>query len=305
MNKLSDEILEKYQVRKTQRQKLQFIELIKNSFPNVCIEEGGAIKSRNIIVGDVDTAKVVFTAHYDTCAALPFPNLIFPRNIVLTVLYSLLFCVPLFVIMFLCNILLSLITTDFLIHYFFSLGLFFPLFLGMFVFGIPNKHTANDNTSGVVSLVELYDRLTPEEREKCAFVFFDNEENGLLGSAYFRRLHKNVQNSTLVINIDCVGDGENLMFVFPKKLLEELGDTISKSFEAVSDENLNVMLCKSSTTMYPSDQAGFKKGIGVATLHKNFLGYYLGRIHTCRDTVCEEKNIKFLCDGLRNLISYL
>ena len=61
------------------------------------------------------------------------------------------------------------------------MNLLFTVFMG----GKPNKHTANDNTSGVITLLELMNRLSPEQKERTAFVFFDNEENGMLGSAFF------------------------------------------------------------------------------------------------------------------------
>ena len=56
-------------------------------------EERGALGATNLIVGSPDTAKVVYTAHYDTCAALPFPNFITPKNFLLYLLYQLLITV--------------------------------------------------------------------------------------------------------------------------------------------------------------------------------------------------------------------
>ena len=98
MTELSRIIFEKYQIRKSKNQKTEFINLLKEHMP-VNIQTGGLLKSRNIIVGDVEKADVVFTAHYDTCAVMPFPNFITPKNIVVYLLYSLLICVPIFVVM--------------------------------------------------------------------------------------------------------------------------------------------------------------------------------------------------------------
>ncbi len=303
MNDISKEILEKYQIRKTKKQKLAFIDYIKAKYPQVNIEEGGFPNNRNIIIGDVDKAKIIFTAHYDTCAVLPFPNLIFPRNIFFTVIYTLLICIPFFAVMYLSRYLMSLITDIYWVESFVSFAIFLVLFLVVFVLGEPNKHTANDNTSGVVSVLELYETLSDEDKDKCAFILFDNEENGLLGSFFFRKRHKNVKNNTFVINLDCVGDGDNLMFVMPKKRFADYGNLIKQSMEEVSKDRMNVLLCSSSTTMYPSDQAGFVNGVGVAALRKKkFFGYYLGRIHTGRDTVCEERNISFITEGLKILV---
>ena len=54
---------------------------------------------------------------------------------------------------------------------------------------------------------------------------------------------------------------------------------------------------------YPSDQLGFKKSLALATLRRRrFAGPSLGRIHTRRDTVLEEKNIEYIVEGLLRLI---
>ena len=47
--------------------------------------------------------------------------------------------------------------------------------------GKANRHTANDNTSGVAAVMELMARLPEEQRSKAAFILFDNEEKGMLG----------------------------------------------------------------------------------------------------------------------------
>ena len=47
--------------------------------------------------------------------------------------------------------------------------------------------------------------------------------------------------------------------------------------------------------MYPSDQANFQKGVGVAFLRKKrFIGYYMNRIHTKRDTILQKENLDAL-----------
>lgn len=57
---------------------------------------------------------------------------------------------------------------------------------------------------------------------------------------------------------------------------------------------------------YPSDNANFKKGAGVCALkRKPVIGYYMDRIHTAKDTVCEERNIELLRDGCVRLAKEL
>ena len=44
--------------------------------------------ARNIIIGDVNSASVIYTAHYDTAAKSPIPSFIFPKFPILTTLYQ-------------------------------------------------------------------------------------------------------------------------------------------------------------------------------------------------------------------------
>ena len=64
----------------------------------VYAEEKGALGARNVLFGDPEKADYLVTAHYDTCARLPFPNFITPCNVGIYLLYqivvALLFCVP-------------------------------------------------------------------------------------------------------------------------------------------------------------------------------------------------------------------
>ena len=78
MTELSREILRDRQVRKTKAQKQRFIDLLQRRLPGLKVEEGGWPHCRNLVLGDPDSADVLFTAHYDTCARLPFPNFVTP-----------------------------------------------------------------------------------------------------------------------------------------------------------------------------------------------------------------------------------
>ena len=294
MTTFSEQIFSDYQVRKTKKQKLAFIRLMQSHFPELRVEESKILHNRNLVAGDWETAEFILSAHYDTCAVLPFPNFIMPKNLLITVLYSLLICIPFFLIAFGFNVLLSLVTDDFLIHYWTSLLLIIGLVILVFFLGLPNKHTANDNTSGVITLCELMERMPEEMRKKVLFVFFDNEENGLLGSAFFRKLHKKEINDKLILNFDCVSDGDHILLVVNKAARKKYGGRLEAAFQSTAEKTVH--LEKSSSAMYPSDQAGFPMSAAVAALKKlPLLGLYLDRIHTGRDRIFDERNIEYLC----------
>lgn len=298
MREISEKILKDYQVRKTKKQKLEFIEFMKSNYPELRVEEGGMFHNRNIVIGDIDKAKVVYTAHYDTCARLPFPNIILPKNILLSILYGFVVCIPFLAIMSGVRWLMSFVTDEPLIKFYVSLLAFLFSMVVVLFLGVPNKHTANDNTSGVVTLCELMVSLSEKEREKCAFVFFDNEENGLLGSSYFRKLHKKQMADKLLVNFDCVGDGDNILIVQNKPAKEKYEAALKECFPTA--EGKKMWFEKSSQAYYPSDQSGFPVGIAVAALKgKRGPLLYMNRIHTNRDTVCDRENIRFVAEGFR------
>ena len=303
MHPLSETILSKYQTRKTQKQKTAFIDFLQTQIPELQVEEGGLLHNRNLVVGDVRTAKVIFGAHYDTCAWLPFPNLIFPKNFLFSILYGVLIAVPFFALMFLSMYLTQVVLHwPFLLSYWLSLAVMLAGLILVFFAGPPNRHTANDNTSGVIMLCELIQRLDAETRRQAAFVFFDNEENGLLGSARFRKVHKKELAGKLLVNFDCVSDGDHLLLVQSKTAQKRYGTMLAEAF--ADADGKTVHLEKSSTTMYPSDQASFPNSVAMAFLNRHrILGLYMNRIHTGRDTVFDESNIEYLCSGTQRFLA--
>lgn len=300
MTENAERIFAEYQVRKTRAQKAAFLEHMQAVYPQAAVEEGGALRNRNLVVGDVETAEFVLAAHYDTCARLPFPNFISPRNIPLYLLYSLAICLPFLAVGVAAERLMRLATDAFLPnHLAFFVG-FLLSFLGVMMMGPANPHTANDNTSGVLTLVEAYETMTEAERGRVALVFFDNEENGLLGSARFAKVHREQMKGKLLLNFDCVSDGDELMLVLNKG---------AKPFEAqlraafLPTEGKQVHFFDSARALYPSDQVNFRCGVGVAAFkRKKGVGLYMNRIHTPRDTVLDERNIACLAQGVRRFL---
>lgn len=295
MTELSQKILDSWQVRKTREQKTKFIDFMKSEIPSLKVEEGGFGKNRNLILGDTRTAKVIVGAHYDTCAALPFPNLITPKNILFYILYNLLILSPM----------IALITVFFktLNVLFYVLAIAYALAVSLtMILGKPNKHTANDNTSGVVALCELWASLSEDEKNRVALVFFDNEENGLLGSRFYKKMHGSEIQSQLMINLDCISDGDHIMIIKSKLAEDTLGKTIDSAF--TTNDKKTVVPALSSRTIYPSDQSNFPKHVAVAAMKKNkLIGYYLDKIHTKNDVNFDEMNIEIVVLGVKKIIS--
>ena len=298
---LSEKIRASYLVRKTRAQKTAFIDMMQSEFPNMIVEEGGPLKSRNLIVGDVASAKVVVTAHYDTCTMLPVPNLIMPKNFILTVLYSLLIAMPILVITVGVEILLRALTDHFLIAYWGALALMLGLCYFLLIGGKANPSTVNDNTSGVIMLCELIARCREAGVNDVAFVFFDHEELGLFGSSFFRSRHKKQMKEKLLLNFDCISDGDHMLLVLNKAARERYGALFKSCF--TDTEKKTVHIEHSSHTFYPSDQAGFPISAAVSAMKKKGRILYLDRIHTRKDTAWDEENMTYLADKTLALLA--
>ena len=299
MTEITQKILADWQVRKTKKQKTAFIEFLRGYYPELQVEQNGLLGSRNLVIGDVASAKVVYTAHYDTCAFMPVPNFITPKNIIYYLIYSLILAALILAAVFAVGFAVGFLTRNFWLSYWVGL-VTFVLVLYLMMAGPANRHTVNDNTSGVVSLCELMAAMTEEERAKAAFVFFDYEELGLIGSAHFRSRHRQEMKEKLLVNLDCVSDGDYIMLVQSKRARQTYGDKLAEIFTSSGEKK--VLLERTSTAFYPSDQYNFPVSVGVAALNrKPVLGYYLSRIHTNRDTVFDEKNIEYLTERLCRL----
>ena len=150
-------ILEEYQVRKSTKQKLRFIEFLQSRYPKLRLEEGGWPRCRNLILGDPDSAQVILTAHYDTCARLPFPNFITPKNLLITLAYSLVITLPFFVIPFFLEFLaVRYLPGDLWWSPLVALALGLFLVYYVFIGGPANPHTVNDNTSGLIFFRSIF-----------------------------------------------------------------------------------------------------------------------------------------------------
>ena len=302
MTEVSKAILSEFQVRKSKKQKAAFRDRLCQELTAAgyapTVEK--SVVAANVVVGDPEGAEVLFTAHYDTQAVLPIPNFITPRNPFWYTLYQMLLVGGIFLIAGLAAgvALLLRLPVEIAMLVFGVVALFFSWWI---IDGPANQHTVNDNTSGVITLVETALALPAEDRSKACFVFFDNEEKGMLGSAAFAGKHKQVKKKKLVVNFDCVSDGSSIQF-FPSRKLKKDNTKLAgleKAFRSAGDRQVEVVR---GFGFYPSDNAAFRLGAGVCALRKHrVFGWYMSRIHTVRDTVLEEENIELLRDGCLRL----
>lgn len=302
-------LLDKLQIRKTKKQKEAFrvwlCEVLEREGYAPRVEETrGMITSRNVVVGDPQKARVILGAHYDTCAVMPLPNFITPRNFVIYLIYQLLLTAVIFIVAAIPAVAAALLGASREVTLLIWYGALLVC-LWLMMAGKANKHTVNDNTSGVITLLETALALPEEQRDKVCFVFFDNEEIGVIGSAAFFKRHKNETAGTLMLNFDCVSDGDYIQFYPTKKPGQDqpLLERLERVFPSTAEKTVEVVR---GFGFYPSDQRSFPMGVAVCALKKKpLIGYYMDRIHTGRDTVLDQANLSLLRDGVLRLIEII
>ena len=300
------DILKIHPIRKKKQQKEAFREDVKAYCESLgyCVEmEKGKYGVQNIVIGDPKNAKYLITAHYDTPATIGIPNFITPCNFVTYLIYQIFVIAIFFLVAFLIGFPVMLLTDNSMLTFWAAYIAYFGL-LFMMLLGPANKNNANDNTSGVVTVLETARTMPESLRQKVCFVLFDLEEAGLMGSAAYRKAHKQETEHQIILNLDCVGDGDEIVF-FPTKKLRKDGKKLGWLYKAIGrygDKTIDVR--EKGFATYPSDQKNFPYGVGIASLHrKKWIGLYMNRIHTKRDTILEETNVNILRACLTTLIT--
>jgi len=299
------DVLSMFPVRKTKKQKQAFRDAVQSYATtlgyDLTVEKGSG--AHNIVIGDPVNVKYLVTAHYDTPAAMPFPNFITPCNLPVYLLYQFLLVGALLLVSCGAAILVGALTgvyeAGLLVWYIVYFG-----FLAIMMFGPANKNNANDNTSGVVTLLEIAAALPENQRKHVCFVLFDLEEAGLIGSAAYRKAHKAETQQQIVLNLDCVGDGNEIV-MFPNKKLKNDVDKLNTlaNICCESDEKKLILHTK-GFSVCPSDHKNFPLGVGIMAFNrKKTIGLYCDKIHTNKDTVLDENNVIFLRDCMIKLIS--
>lgn len=300
------DVLSAYPVRKSKKQKKAFREDVTSYLKTIGydpFEEKGSMGSRNLIFGNPEEAEYLVTAHYDTPARLPFPNLITPCNAVTFILYQMLVVVLYIVASIAVGVACGLLTNSPETAGAGSLIVYWILLI-MMLAGPANPRNANDNTSGVVSVLEIAKSMPEASRGKVCFVLFDLEEAGLIGSAAYRKAHKKASENQIVLNMDCVGDGNELMFFPTKKLRRD--ENRMNQLRSVCGVwgGKSIGIREKGFAYYPSDQKNFPYGVGIAAFRRSkWAGLYCSRIHTHKDTILEETNVNILRAAIVSLIS--
>ena len=297
-----DQLQERFPVRKTRAQKQAFRDFALEEAQRLGYDarvEQSAMGS-NVVIGNPDGARVIFTAHYDTPPTMPVPNFITPCNVGVYLLYQVGLVLGLLAISAAAGAAAGLLGCSPPLRAIICMAVYFGA-LALMVFGPANPHNANDNTSGVAAVLEAMALVPPQAREHAAFVLFDNEEKGMLGSGSFAGRHKRAAKEALLVNMDCVGAGDSILVIAPKRAREHaLYGALTRAL--LPEGGKEVVWRRKEGCMYPSDQANFRCCVAVCACRQGRrIGYYCDKIHTRHDTRADGANIALIAKGLAAL----
>lgn len=311
------DVLQQHPVRKNRPQKRAFRNAVEAYVSRMgvsfCLEKG------NIIIGDPEKAKYLVTAHYDTGVALPVSNRLYAEGSVFYVLHQL----YIGVLLTLLPIILSCVcSVAAMLVYYRNTGLLdagdlIPLGVVVFVlslvalllishwttyWGPANKNNANNNTSGVITVLECLRSLPESQRHKVCFVLFDRYETGMKGSACYYRKHRQALQKQLVLDLSCVGDGDHI-FLFTTDKLKQNNTLLPSIYKCCGYFGAKSILVKEKgRAAHPADYQKFPYAVGISAFKKGKNGHYIDRIHTSRDTILDITNVNLLRTAICSMI---
>lgn len=306
INSLEKEINTNYKVRYHKKEKQAFrdfiLKIAREEGYNPFIQQSS--HSKNIVFGDIQNAEILIGAHYDT----PF----FSRHITIITrafgywlgqIILILIIFPLFLLTnYLSGILIANLTQSLpnslayiILGFGVLIGFITPLLL-LIPFPFANPNNANDNTSGVLGVLSIIQVLPKELHNKVAFVLFDNEEWGLLGSSSLSKVIR--RDKIQVINLDCIGLGEYYGISGTQNKLTML---LLDSLKNVVGENLVKKLKKLS---YPSDHVPFKNSCSLFVYSKALItrSISLKNYHSPKDKVIDLNKINTISNVINNTV---
>ena len=309
IDSLKKYLLTVHPVRKTGAQKREFRQWLLRELKRAGWKAGEETYGKwngsvNVVAGDPDRADIFLCAHYDTGSRMLIPDFVSPANVLAHICYHLAAALALAAAAFLLALAVS-----------FPLdqpGLMLPLFLVLAVAGLwlaaygpANQSNANGNSSGVLALMAAAREVRPGKR--VCLVFLDNNERSLLGASAFKKQHIDKASQCLFIDLDCVGDGEELLLI-PSKYSRWDGallEVLESSFP--EGEEMRPHVLAKGLQYYPSDNRKFKFHVTVcACRYLSGLGYYIPHLRTKKDTVLREENAAYIVRSIaRFLPAYL
>ena len=303
---IHQQIMEQFPMRRTPKEKEAFRQwaasFVEERGWKCVIEETSWGKHKNVIIGDPDSAALIVSAHYDTGYDQVLPTLLVARSWPLWILWQAGVLLLLMLISLGADMLCGALGLTPQLRSIAFVGTFL-LLLVLMMLTFPNRHNANSSTSGVAAVLQLCDTLPEEQRGKVAFILFDNAEKGFKGSKLWAKDHAELAWMRPILHLDAIGVGDTMMVSCMDMARRATGYGTLKRV-LTETPGLRCELHDSKTMLLRTDHKSFKCGMGCACFtKKKLLGCVTTRLHTHRDTRCDQKNLDWLCAAVTTYLT--
>lgn len=240
---MENKYLDTYKTRFTRSKKDAFLEELKKDFNELGYEyseikgKKWLTKANDAVFGNLKGAKTVIVASYDTPEKKLMPKTAYyPFNGNKTMSKD--FWYTFFPMILLYFVILGLYVgmrrmdenSAFLGAVSMLIMLTLAFICYMFIHGVGNKYNANRNTSGIICALEIAKELNKEQKKQVAFVFTDMNRKRYLGSEIFANILKKMNKSPLIIELDCIGDGDDFAIGYLSGSKKAVLDIVSKKY---------------------------------------------------------------------------
>ena len=254
-----------------------------------------------LLLTECDDPQIVFMAHYDTPTIMPTAYQWIYRIFGHTrQAAAIIFLIPFTIILLTVHSWLA--STQ---AWYWAAG-YALLVLYLFIFPIffPNRHNAEDNTSGVIGLLALAKWSRKKDfKDEIQFVFLDNEEWGLFGSSALQRIwrrKKHLRDETMLINLDCISRGKTPLLVYHKKnhLACKILPFLMENFVEVKMIDMKGIPLSDNYTF--RERGAVDISFGDPALLSG--GYLISDVHTPKDRDFHPEKTARLINALQNFV---
>ena len=242
------------------------------------------------IIGKIKSIKtkkktIIFTAHHDSGNVSP----LFEKTGMALIKLNIFLTAVSFIIVFI-NQFVQYIPLYFV--------LCFNLFLlGYITLNIKSKQYspgANDNLSGVATLIEISKKIKKQDHTEIIFISFGAEEIGCIGSKSYVRKHYNEIKNSIIINFDSVSLGK-FGFMEKERFFVNYDKTTTTNFKKLIRKHKGKLTNKKIGFMGISDAGSFaQKGIKAISITAVDDKGNIPNWHSLNDVKVKKENINIL-----------
>ncbi len=295
---------ERFPVRRTKAQKQAFRDWLTAELRGLGYapreEINGRVKARNLLAGDPEKSAVLFVAHYDTPSRWLLPDLGFPRNIPLWILWQLLHILLLLIPALAVYTAVWSLTGGNARLGLWGLVLTYAGLLCLSQFGPANPVNRGEDADPAAMLT-LMASLPEEDRKKAAFLFADRGCTAGSGARAWAREHPMPAYTRLTVAFARVGGGDRLLMAATDLAVKCTGfGSLTAALEKC--EGLPLTRCSTRLCTVRGDRKSFRCGVSLTACRRApgvGLWYHGGR--TPGDRRCD--NVEAVSAALRAFLA--